>query len=280
MSAEAPRPPTVLPLAPPEVVPDLSRYQTEDDTPVDSLYHARQQLLLVESLLAGWPGPGGGRRYYVTKNVGLFHTANRPPVVPDVMLALDVEFGSDRSLPENRSYFQWVVGKPPDVAIEIVSHTPGGEDTDKLQLYSRIGVPYYAIFDPAHHLIPDDLRLYARSGQRYRLVPPGLMEEIGLGLVVWDGVYGGEEGRWLRWTDAAGALIPTGAERANLAELAAEDMTLRAKAAVQRADREKQRAEAEKLRADTAEERARQLEEKLARYAARMRDAGLTPNGE
>jgi hypothetical protein len=145
-----------------------------------------------------------------------------------------------------------VVGKPPDVVIEIVSPTPGGEDTEKLQLYARIGVPYYAIFDPAHYLIPEDLRVYAREGRTYRLLPTGIMRELGLGLATWDGRYAGEDGRWVRWTDANGVLIPTGQERA----------------------------EAQQRRAEVAEHRAREMEEKLARYAAKLKDAGLTPNGE
>jgi Uma2 family endonuclease len=248
------------------MIPDLSKYQTEDHAPVDSFYCARQQILLVDALTSSWAGPGGGRRFFVTKNVGLFHTANQPPVVPDVMLALDVEFGTDYSLPENRSYFQWVIGKPPDLVIEMVSPTPGGEDTDKLQLYARIGVPYYAIFDPEHFLSPTELRVFARSGRRYRPIEPGLIEDLGLGLLVWEGTYGGDTARWMRWMDASGTLIPTGAERAAAAEQAADAAALRAKAAAQRADREKQRAD--------------ELEVKLARYAAKLRDAGLSPNGE
>ena len=251
MSVDAPPPPH-LPMAPPEVVPDLSKYQTEDNAPVDSFFHAHQQVLLVEQLVSSWPGPGDGRPYLITKNVGLFHTVNSPPVVPDVMLSLDVEFGRDQALPQNRSYFLWVVGKPPDVAIEVVSQTPGGEDTEKLQLYARIGVPYYAIFDPFHYLIPEDLRLYAREGGKYRLMPSGIMEELGLGLSVWEGAYAGGNARWLRWTDAGGMQIPTGDERADQAQ----------------------------KRAESAEQRVKQLEETLSRYTAKLRDAGLSPNGE
>jgi len=266
MSVEAPPPPHLL-LAPPEVVPDLSKYRTEDDTPVDSFFHAHQQVLLVEQLASSWPGPGDGRPFLITKNVGLFHTANRPAVVPDVMLALDVEFHRDQSRPENRSYFLWVVGKPPDVAIEIVSPTPGGETTEKLQLYARIGIPYYAIFDPEHHQIPEDLRLYEREGRRYRPLSTGILPELGLGLTVWDGTYAGAEpGRWLRWTDANGVLIPTGLERAE--------------AEARRAEAEGRRAEAEHRRAEAAEARARELEERLARYAAKLKDAGLNANGD
>ncbi|HJZ94175.1 MAG TPA: hypothetical protein VKE40_25145 [Gemmataceae bacterium] len=110
------------------------------------------------------------------------------------------------------------------------------------------------------------LRVFARSGRRYRPIEHDLIEDLGLGLTVWEGTYGGDMARWLRWIDAAGILIPTGAERATAAEQMADEAARRAKAAAQRADREK-------LRAD-------ELEAKLARYAAKLRDAGLSPNGE
>ena len=35
----------------------LSNYQTEDNAPVDSFFHALQQVLLVDQLASSWPGP-------------------------------------------------------------------------------------------------------------------------------------------------------------------------------------------------------------------------------
>ena len=110
MSVQAPPLPVNSLLPPPEVVPDLSTYITEDNTPVDSFFHAHQQVLLVEQLASSWPGPGDGRPFLITKNVGLYYKANHPAVVPDVMLTLDVELGEDRSRPENRTYFLWMMG--------------------------------------------------------------------------------------------------------------------------------------------------------------------------
>ncbi|HVK13857.1 MAG TPA: Uma2 family endonuclease [Gemmataceae bacterium] len=265
MSADLTVPPN-LPLAPPDRVPDLGEYPTEDGAPVDNFFHASQMDLLVEPLKASWVGPGGGRPFLITANVGVYHTVKKPAVVPDVMLALDVQFGSDQSLPQNRTYFIWEVGKPPDVVIEIVSPTDGGETTHKMELYARIGIEYYAVFDPEHHLQPDDLQVFARRDGKYRPVPAVPLGDLGLGLTVWEGTYDGMSPIWLRWTDAAGNLIPTGAERAALESQRADDATLTAKAAVQRADREKQRADA--------------MAEKLARYEARLRGAGLPTNGD
>ncbi|HKB03401.1 MAG TPA: Uma2 family endonuclease [Gemmataceae bacterium] len=244
---------------PSEMVPDLSRIRTEDDTPVDNLFSECQQHLLVESLKSSWAGPGESRPFLVAANVGVFSSVKRPPVVPDVFLSLDVAVNAQQMLSELRSYFVWVFDKVPDLVIEIVSQTPGGEDSDKLRTYARMGITYYAIFDPGHYLSDEELRLFGLNRKRYERIEPGYLADVGVGLTVWEGPIRGDVCRWLRWTDANGKLIPTADERAN---------------------EEQERAEAEKQRAESAEERARRLEEKLSRYAARLRDAGLNPNGE
>jgi hypothetical protein len=59
-------------------------------------------------------------------------------------------------------------------------------------------------------------------------LPNYLMSE--LGLCLWDGVYEGKRDVWLRWCNAGGEMIPTGAERAEQERLAKE-------AALQRAER-------------------------------------------
>jgi Uma2 family endonuclease len=258
---------------PSEMVPDLSRIRTEDDTPVDNLFSECQQHLLVESLKSSWAGPGEGRPFLVAANVGVFSSVKKPPVVPDVFLSLDVAVDAQQMLRELRSYFVWVFDKVPDLVIEIVSQTPGGEDTDKLRTYARMGIPYYAIFDPGHYLGDEELRLFGLNRKRYERIEPGYLADVGVGLAVWEGPIRGDACRWLRWTDADGKVIPTADERANEERERAEWLR-------QRAEAEKQRAEAEKQRAESAEERARQLEEKLSRYADKLRDAGLSPNGE
>ena len=44
-----------------EHLPQVDALVTEDDTPVDHLFFAKQQRLLVESLYSAWAGPGAGR---------------------------------------------------------------------------------------------------------------------------------------------------------------------------------------------------------------------------
>src|SRR5262245_9284319 len=74
------------------------------------------------------------------------------PIVPDVMLSLDVEGPTDLELKEDRTYFVWLVGKVPDMVIELVSNTEGDELGDKFDDYARIAVAHYVVYDPLHKL--------------------------------------------------------------------------------------------------------------------------------
>ncbi len=68
----------------------------------------------------------------------------------------------------------------------------------------------------------------ALDHQRYWFV------ELQLGLGVWSGCYGGVEGQWLRWYDAAGNWLATPTEQAISAQQQAEQ-------AQQQAEQERQR---------------------------------------
>jgi hypothetical protein len=132
----------------------------------------------------------------------------------------------------------WEYGKPPDVVIEIVSNRRGGEDSDKLQGYAQIRIPYYAIFDPERMLSDEVLRIYELHRFRYRpLEETSPLPGIGLGLQLWHGVYEDHDNTWLRWVDADGQLIATGGERAEKAQQQAEQAQRQAEHAEQRADK-------------------------------------------
>jgi hypothetical protein len=207
----------------PSVIPNLDELVIEDGAPVDGVLTEKEMRLLTETLYTSWAGPGPGRPFAVLANVGLFHASTEPPLVPDVMLSLDVSWPQDLSVRANLSYFVWLRGKGPEVVIEIVSNREGGEDTRKLQEYARVRIPYYVIFDPDDLLGGGRLRVYKLNGTTYRLLPAPLwLEDVGLGLTLWDGICEGMPGNWLRWCDHQGQVIPTGAERADQAEREAE----------------------------------------------------------
>jgi hypothetical protein len=197
---------------PAEVLPDLSKLVIEDDVPVDNIFAEKQQRLLTEPLYSSWKGPEEGGSFLALANVGLFYQRNTPAMAPDVMLSLGVKLGDDLSVRENRSYYIWELGKPPDVVIEFVSDRTGGEEDYKLHEYAHIRVAYYVILDPQERLGAGPLRAFELVVKKYRPTNPSWLEGIGLGLTFWEGPFEGHPWRWLRWCDRQGQVIPTGSE--------------------------------------------------------------------
>lgn len=229
--------------------PDTSHLITEDDKPVDNLFSEKQQRLLTESLYTSWPGPGGDRPFVAAANVGVFYHINTPAVVPDVFLSLDVSMPEDWWETEGRSYLIWAMGKPPDIVIEIVSNTKGGEATRKKEQYAHMRVAFYVVYDPDARIQASPLTIFELRGWEYVETDTLYFPEIGLGLTLWEGEFEGRTARWMRWVDGNGCLIPTGKERADAEQ--------------QRADEQQQRAEEEHARAE--------------RLAAQLRAAGIEP---
>jgi len=186
----------------------------QDDEPVDNIFVEKQQRLLTNALESSWSGPGRGRPFAVFSNVGLFPEKKQTPLVPDAMLVVDVHWKVDRKRKETLSYFLWIVGKPPDVVVEVVSDRRGGEGSYRMNRYAKMGVPYYVIFDPERWLKSDELRSFALERGTYRPLAKHWFPGVRLGLKLWEGRYADLSARWLRWCDGRGSVIPTGAERA------------------------------------------------------------------
>jgi Uma2 family endonuclease len=193
-------------------VPDTSQLTTEDDTPVDNLLSEKQQRLLTEPLYSSWAGPGPGRPFLATANVGLFWVPRDPAIVPDVLLSLDVTVPQDWWA--TRSYFLWEFGKAPEVVIEIVFNTKGEEKGTKRTTYAQIGIPYYIVYDPQKYLRGEALEVYELRAGQYERRPDAWLPNVGLGVRLWEGTFEGRYDTWLRWCNRAGVVIPTGAERA------------------------------------------------------------------
>lgn len=207
--------------------PDVNHLVTEDDTPVDNIFSAKQQRLLVEPLYSSWQS---GRPFLADANVGIFRSVSIPPVVPDMFLSLDVEVAEDWYAKEHRSYFLWQFGKPPEVVIEVVSNTRGGEVGRKLREYALMGVSYYVIFDPLQLVQPETLRVYELRASKYIFRGDWHLEDVGLGLTLWEGSFESKPAQWLRWLDQEGKLIPTGAERAEQERTRAERLAAQLRA--------------------------------------------------
>ena len=212
----------------PEDIPNVEDLVIEDGKPVDNLFVEKEYRLLTEPLYSSWTSPRG--EFLAVANVGLFYAYREQPLVPDVMLSLGVPASRDLTRKENRSYFIWVIGKPPDVVIEIVSDLRGGEETDKMAAYARIGVTYYVIHDPQNRLHHGPLRAFSLREGVYQPIEPSWLENVGLGLTFWEGEFQGQETRWLRWCDHNGVVIPTGRELAEQEKQRAERLAAQLRA--------------------------------------------------
>ncbi|MFN0086704.1 MAG: Uma2 family endonuclease [Blastocatellia bacterium] len=230
-----------------DLMPDIRGLITEDDAPVDNFLSEKQQRLLTEPLYSSWGGPGDGRNFLAAANVGIFYIARNPAIVPDVFLSLDVDLSPEWLEREQRSYFLWEFGKPPEAVIEIVSNREGDEDREKKRKYARLRVEYYVISDPLGKVMAEPLTVYQLHDFDYRKIEAPVFPALGLGLSLWEGDFEGHCDTWLRWTDAHGQLILTGRERAKL----------------------------ERNRADEAERALREAREQLARMDSELRERAL-----
>ncbi|MCP4113019.1 MAG: Uma2 family endonuclease [Desulfobacteraceae bacterium] len=231
--------------------PDISGLVTEDDTPVDNIFSEKQQRMLTESLNTSWKP---GKPFMAVSDIAVFYDTDEPPVVPDVFLSLDVSPPEDVWKKRNRSYFLREYGKPPEVAVEIVSNSEGEESGKKMKKYALAGVRYYIIYDPQKLIQNDSLRIFELSGGGYIPKLDRSLIRTGLSVTLWEGVFDGMHKVWLRWVDHEGNLIPNGDEQRH------------------RADMAEQKAEEERSRADMAEQKAEIL-------AAKLRTLGIDPEG-
>ena len=137
------------------------------------------------------------------------------------------------------SYVIWQEGVTPFIVVELLS--PGTEQEDlgqtlrkvnkpptKWQVYEQIlRVPYYVVFDRytnqlrAFQLVATHFREMTLSDQRLWL------DEVKLGLGVWQGSYQNTQGSWLRWYDVEGNWIPTPTELAEQERAKAERLAAR-----------------------------------------------------
>ncbi len=247
---------------------EMAKLVTEDDTPVDNIFSEKQQRLLTEPVYSSWKS--AGRSFVAMANVGLFYTMVRPPLVPDVLLSLDVQLPEEVWSKHHRAYFTWIYEKPPDAVVEIVSNREGGELDHKRNLYAQIGVLYYIVFDPSQALKHGVLQVFELLRRSYIERDNAWFPEIGLGLTLWSGEYEGLHSDWLRWCYEDGTLVPTGAERA-------EQEYARAEQEYARAEQERARAEQERARAERSTQQAEQERARAERLATRLRALGIEP---
>jgi Uma2 family endonuclease len=245
-------------------LPSSADLPCSDDTPVDNEEQNLLPNLLLMLLSHLWVDR---RDWYFGVDMAIYHTTGtspRVPVVPDAFLSLGVK--RKKGDEWRRSYALWEEdGIVPTLAIEMVSHKPGGEYDEKMAIYAKLGVLYYAIYNPNfwqrdRHA---PFEVYRLEAGRYQLQTgePYWMPEAGLALGRYDGVIDGFEREILTWYDAQGNRHLSAEEQATIRAMRAEAQAMQAEA-------ETARAEAE---ADRERSRRKQLEDF-------MRSQGLDPD--
>jgi len=241
-----------------------------DEEPVDNTGQPLIAGALRETLeLSGFIKP----EMLIASNFGLCATIDEQLVIkaPDWVYVPSVEplaVAKDR-----RSYTPNLEGEVPQIVMEFLSETEGGEYSVKRTFppgkwffYETIlKVQTYILFEPEGGL----LEVYRLQGERYELELPdengrNWLPEMGLFLGTWRGKKEERTGYWLRWWDEAGNLLPWAVEQIEIERQRAEQEAQRAEQQHQRAEQERQRAEQEHQRA-----------ERLAEY---LRSQGINPD--
>jgi Uma2 family endonuclease len=180
--------------------------------------------------------------WFFAVDMGGYHTTGpspRVPVIPDGFLSLGVErrkHGGSR-----KSYILWEEDYiVPMMTLEVVSHTPGGEYEEKLEIYRKLGVLYYVIYNPRFWQrdghIPFEVYKLVDGEFQLQLGEPFWLPEIGLGigrcLLPTDRL----RREVLSWFDAQGDRYLTTDEQVDVERRKVDEERLRANAAQQQVE--------------------------------------------
>ena len=72
------------------------------------------------------------------------------------------------------------------------------------------------------------MRIFEIRGSKYWETEQTWLEQVGIGLTLWEGEFEGRNDLWLRWCDHTGKILLTGDERALVAEKKATEAEKRA----------------------------------------------------
>ena len=244
-------------------LPSAEELPDSDGKPVDSELQELIPGLLKAILLDLWDDRPN---WLFSIDMGFYYHPDRPAIAPDGLLSLGVEDIEDECL--RSSYVLWDEKVIPLFALEIVSKTPGKEQTKKFEIYRSIGILYYLVYAP--------LRKRKARFQLYKLIDgeyilqsdgqqPYWMPEIGLSIGAEQWLYHRSQREWLFWYNQDNVRYPTPIERA-------KDAFQRAEAASKQADAASQRANLA-IAAQTA------IEQENIALRQRLRDLGIDPDG-
>ena len=203
-----------------------------------------------------------GQRVYVSGNLLVYYEQGNPRrfVVPDAFVVKAL------APKRRRVYKTWLEGKSPDVVIETTSKKTRRKDTvDKPELYARLGVKEYFLFDPTQDYLEPPLQGHRLVGDGYVRIKPdsagGLeSQELGLRLVM-------VENRLRFYRLDTDELLLTRTEQTEREAERAEREAQARREETERANREAARANREATARQAAEAELARLRAELARRA-------------
>jgi Uma2 family endonuclease len=227
-------------------LPSTDELPCSDDTPVDNEDQNLLPNVLLFLLKTIWVER---MDWYFGVDMAVYHTTGkdpRIPVVPDAFLSVGV--ARRKGGKSRKSYAVWEeAGVVPILVLEMVSETVRGEYDEKMEIYAKLGVLYYVIYNPGlwgqkRQKQHQAFEVYKLTEGEYQLQPgePYWMPEVGLGIGRVQVMSDNELQEQLAWFDHKG-------------------------------DRHLSEAETERQRAEAEQQRREQLE-------AFLRSQGFDPN--
>ncbi|BAT52218.1 hypothetical protein NOS3756_11510 [Nostoc sp. NIES-3756] len=191
-------------------LPSSEELTDSDDTPVDNEIQDLIPGLLKATLALDWSDRWD---WYFGVDMGIYYDPNKPAIVPDGFLSVEVNRFIDGNL--RLSYVLWEEKKPPALVLEVASPKHLGEYSTKKELYAKeLGVLYYVVYNPFRRKkLP--LEVYRLENGEYILMSgnPIWLPEIGLGIGRERGIYQGIAREWLYWYNEEGERLLTPEER-------------------------------------------------------------------
>jgi Uma2 family endonuclease len=198
-------------------LPSTQELPCSDDIPVDNEDQNFLPNILLFLLSSIWVER---MDWYFGVDMALYHTTGVNPriaVVPDGFLSLGVE--RKKGGKSRRSYATWEEnGVVPILTLEMVSHSPGGEYDEKLDIYAKLGVLYYIVYNPEFwrrdQQQPFEVYKLVDNNYELQIGEPYWMPEVGLGIGRYRGVVSGIQQEILSWYDQKGLRYLTAEEKA------------------------------------------------------------------
>lgn len=169
------------------------------------------------------------QRVYVTGNLLLYYEQGNPAhfVVPDAMVVKDCDPG------RRRTFKVWEEGRVPCAAFETTSRSTKREDSSyKPQLFEKLGISEYFLYDPTADYLRPPLQGFRLSGGHYEPIEPdpsGRLSSRELDL--W---FRLEDGDLVMYDCHSGQRILTEAEAAGAAHRTSETARQAAEAEIER----------------------------------------------